>query len=142
MNMGTRFMATKEAGIHENVKRRLVEATERDTTLIFRKFRNTARVFKNSVADEVVEIEHRPGSEFPEIAPLVAGERGRTVYENGDLDAGIWSAGMVIGLIHDIPSCKELVHRIVAEAEGSSISASTAWRPVELVDQHVSPQRH
>jgi len=117
INMGTRFMATKEAGIHDSVKRKLVEATERDTTLIFRKFRNTARVFKNSVAEEVVQIEQRPGSEFPEIAALVAGDRGRKVFDDGDLEAGIWSAGMVTGLIHDIPSCKDLVHRIVAEAE-------------------------
>jgi len=116
INMGTRFLATKEAGVHENVKRKLVEATERDTVLIFRKFRNTARVFKNSVADEVVKIESKPDSQFEDIAPLVAGERGRKVYEAGDLDAGIWSAGMVTGLIHDIPSCAELVRRVVSEA--------------------------
>jgi len=116
INMGTRFLATKEAGVHENVKRKLVEATERDTVLIFRKFRNTARVFKNSVADEVVKIESKPDSQFEDIAPLVAGERGRKAYEAGDLDAGIWSAGMVTGLIHDIPSCAELVRRVVSEA--------------------------
>ena len=116
MNMGTRFLATKEAEVHENVKRRLVEATERDTALIFRKFRNTARVFKNRVADEVVQIESQPESKFEDIAGLVAGDRGRRVFDAGDLDAGIWSAGMVTGLIHDIPSCADLVQRIVAEA--------------------------
>jgi nitronate monooxygenase len=116
INMGTRFLATKEADVHENVKRRLVEATERDTALVFRKFRNTARIFKNSVADQVVQIESKPDSKFEDIAPLVAGERGRKVYEEGNLDAGVWSAGMVTGLIHDIPSCDELVRRIVSEA--------------------------
>jgi nitronate monooxygenase len=116
INMGTRFLATKEADVHDNVKRKLVEATERDTALVFRKFRNTARIFKNSVADQVVQIESKPDSKFEDIAPLVAGERGRKVYEEGDLDAGVWSAGMVTGLIHDIPSCDELVRRIVSQA--------------------------
>jgi nitronate monooxygenase len=117
MNMGTRFMATKEADIHENVKRKIVEASERDTALIFRKFRNTARVFKNTVAEEVSEIEKRPDSGFEDIAPLVAGEAGGKVLDEGDLEAGIWTAGMVSGLIHDIPSCAELVNRIISEAE-------------------------
>lgn len=116
MNMGTRFLATKEADIHENVKRKLVEATERDTALIFRKFRNTARIFKNSVADQVAELESKPDVKFEDLAPLVAGDRGRNVFDEGDLEAGIWSAGMVTGLIHDIPSCDELVRRIVSEA--------------------------
>jgi nitronate monooxygenase len=115
--MGTRFLGTKEAAIHDNVKRKLVEATERDTALLFRKFRNTARVFKNTVAEQAAEIEGRPDSKFEDLAPLVAGDRGRKVYEQGDLEAGIWSAGMVAGLIHDIPSCEELVRRIVSEAE-------------------------
>jgi len=116
MNMGTRFLATKEADIHENVKRKLVEATERDTALVFRKFRNTARIFKNSVADQVVEIESKPDAKFEDLAPLVAGDRGRNVFQEGDLEAGVWSAGMVTGLIHDIPSCDDLVRRIVSEA--------------------------
>jgi nitronate monooxygenase len=116
MNMGTRFLATKEADIHENVKRKLVEATERDTALIFRKFRNTARIFKNSVADQVAELESKPDAKFEDLAPLVAGDRGRNVFHEGDLEAGIWSAGMVAGLIDDIPSCDELVRRIVSEA--------------------------
>ena len=117
INMGTRFLATKEADIHDHVKRKLVEATERDTALVFRKFRNTARIFKNSVADQVVQLESKPEPKFEDIAPLVAGERGRKVFEEGDLEAGVWSAGLVTGLIHDIPSCGELVRRIVSEAE-------------------------
>ena len=116
MNMGTRFLATKEADIHENVKRKLVEATERDTALVFRKFHNTARIFKNSVADQVAELESKPDAKFEDVAPLVAGDRGRNVFQEGDLEAGVWSAGMVTGLIHDIPSCDELVRRIVSEA--------------------------
>ncbi len=117
INMGTRFMATKEAPIHESVKQKLVQSDERQTSLIFRTMRNTARVHKNSVAEKVIEIEHRPGSSFKDVQDFVAGVKGRHVLEAGELDYGIWSAGMVQGLIHDIPSVKELVHRIVREAE-------------------------
>ena len=116
INMGTRFMATQEAPIHENVKRKLVEGGERDTALIFRTMRNTARIFRNSVAEEVIEIEGKGNATIGDIAHLVAGERGRKVLDNGDMEAGIWSAGMVAGLIKDIPTCEELVHRIVSEA--------------------------
>lgn len=117
INMGTRFMVTKEAPIHDKVKQAMVEATELDTSLIYRSLRNTARVFKNSIAQQVLEIEARPGAtDFNDIAPLVKGTSGRELLETGNLDMGIWSAGMVIGLINDIPSCKELVERIVAEA--------------------------
>ena len=118
INMGTRFMVTKEAPIHDNVKQRMIEATELDTALIYRSLRNTARVFKNSVAEQVVEIEARPGqTKFEDIQPLVQGVKGRALFDDGDLDKGIWSAGMVVGLIDDNPSCEELVSRIVAEAE-------------------------
>lgn len=116
VNMGTRFMSTKESWIHENVKQRIVEATERDTNLIFRPLRNTARVSKNLVSDTVVE-KLNEGAQFPEIRELVAGVRGREVYETGDLDRGIWTVGMVQGLIEDVPSVEELVTRMVAEAE-------------------------
>jgi nitronate monooxygenase len=116
MNMGTRFLATVEAPVHENMKQKLVESTERDTMLIFRTMRNTARVFKNKVAEEVVEIESRGGT-IEDVAHLVAGERGRAAMSDGELDGGIWSAGMVTGLIRDIPTCEELVKRIVSEAE-------------------------
>ena len=117
MNMGTRFMATREAPIHDNIKQRLVEASERDTALIFRTMRNTARVFKNQVAEEVRAIEGRGNATIDDIKYLVAGERGRKAMQEGDTDGGIWSAGMVAGLIHDIPSCQELVDRIMTEAE-------------------------
>jgi nitronate monooxygenase len=117
MNMGTRFMATQEAPVHDKIKQRLVEAGERDTALIFRSMRNTARVFKNAVAEEVVEIESKGGAKIEDLAPLVSGERGREAMVNGDTEGGIWSAGMVTGLIHDVPTCRELVERIVSEAE-------------------------
>lgn len=116
INMGTRFLATQEAGVHENMKQKLVEAGERDTTLIFRSMRNTARVFRNAIADEVLKIESEGGT-IKDVAHLVSGERGRDAMAKGDLDGGIWSAGMVAGLIHDIPTCAELVNRIVSEAE-------------------------
>ncbi|MDE0981582.1 MAG: nitronate monooxygenase family protein [Gammaproteobacteria bacterium] len=118
INMGTRFMVTKEAPIHDNVKQKMIEATELDTALIYRSLRNTARVFKNSIAEKVVEIESRPGeTKFEDIQPLVQGVKGRELFDGGDLDKGIWSAGMIVGLIDDNPSCEELVARIVEEAE-------------------------
>jgi len=116
VNMGTRFMATKESPIHENVKQQMVENDERATDLIFRTMRNTARVAKNAISQQVVELE-RGGAKFEDVRELVAGARGKVVYETGDPDHGIWSAGMVQGLIHDIPSCAELISRIVSEAE-------------------------
>jgi NADH:quinone reductase (non-electrogenic) len=117
MNMGTRFMATTEAPIHQKVKEAIVAGDERSTALILRSLRNTSRVFGNSVAKQAIEME-REGKGIAEIGPVVAGSRGRAVYETGDTEHGIWSAGTSIGLIHDIPSCRELVERIVAEAEG------------------------
>lgn len=117
ISMGTRFLATREAPVHENLKQTLVDASELDTQLIFRKFKNTARVFKNSVAVEVAEIESRHDSQFEDVADLVAGARGAVVLESGDMEAGIWSAGMSTGLVHDIPTVAELVSRIVSEAE-------------------------
>jgi NAD(P)H-dependent flavin oxidoreductase YrpB (nitropropane dioxygenase family) len=116
INMGTRFMATKESPIHENVKHQMVENDERATDLIFRTMRNTARVAKNAISQQVVELE-RSGAKFEDVRELVAGTRGKVVYETGDPDHGIWSAGMIQGLIHDVPSCAELIGRIVSEAE-------------------------
>lgn len=116
INMGTRFMATAEAQIHQNVKQALVDGDERSTNLMFRQLRNTARVAKNAISDEVVAILN-DGGQFEDVRELVAGVRGRKVYEDGDLDAGIWSAGMVQGIINDIPTCQELISRIVGEAE-------------------------
>jgi len=117
ISMGTRFLGTQEAPVHDNLKQKLVEASELDTQLIFRKFKNTARVFKNSVAIQVAEIESRHDSEFEDVADLVAGARGAVVLEDGDMEHGIWSAGVSAGLIHDIPTVAELVSRIVGQAE-------------------------
>jgi nitronate monooxygenase len=116
-NMGTRFMATKEAPIHEKVKEALVANDERATDVIFRTMHNSARVARNKISQQVVEIEKRGNAKFEDVKDLVAGTRGGMVYENGDTDYGIWSAGQTQGLIHDIPTCKELVDRIVSEAE-------------------------
>ncbi|GAC56660.1 putative oxidoreductase [Gordonia hirsuta DSM 44140 = NBRC 16056] len=115
INMGTRFMCTVESPIHQQIKEAIVAADELDTELIFRPLRNTARVAKNSVSTEVVEILEAGGS-FPDVRELVAGARGRTVYETGDAQAGIWSVGLVQGLIDDIPTAGEVVTRTVAEA--------------------------
>jgi len=115
VNMGTRFMCTAESPIAEQVKQQIVANDERDTELIFRTFRNTARVAKNVISSQVVEIE-RGGGGFADVQELVSGARGRVVFEQGDTDHGVWSAGQVQGLIHDVPSCAELVERMVTEA--------------------------
>ena len=117
VSMGTRFMATKEAPIHEALKQVLVEASELDSQLILRPFRNTARVYKNAIAVEVAEIESRPGAEFVDIAELVAGEKGARVLETGDLEQGIFWAGLSSGLVYDVPTVAELVSRMVGDAE-------------------------
>jgi len=116
INMGTRFCATQEAPIHDAFKQAMVANDERATDLIFRSMRNTARVAKNAVSQKVIEME-RAGASFDQLRDLVKGTRGREGLERGDTDFGIWSAGMVQGLIHDIPTCRELIDRIMAEAE-------------------------
>jgi NAD(P)H-dependent flavin oxidoreductase YrpB (nitropropane dioxygenase family) len=116
INKGTRFMATVEAPIHEHVKQQIVANDERSTDLIFRTMRNTSRVARNAVSQQVVEME-RAGAKFEDVRALVAGARGKVVYEEGDPDYGVWSAGQIQGLIHDIPTCGQLIHRIVEEAE-------------------------
>lgn len=116
VNMGSRFMCSVESPIAQVVKERIVEASELDTNLIFRSLRNTARVAKNSISDEVVRI-LADGGQFPDVQPLVAGARGRRVFEDGDLEAGIWTVGQVQGLIRDIPTAGEIVRRTVAEAQ-------------------------
>ena len=118
INMGTRFMCTVEAPIHPDVKAALVRATERDTNLIFRTMHNTSRVLKNAVSDEVVKME-KAGAKFEEVRHLVAGARGKVAIRTGELDNGIVTAGMVVGLIHDIPTCAELLERIVADCRQS-----------------------
>jgi NAD(P)H-dependent flavin oxidoreductase YrpB (nitropropane dioxygenase family) len=118
INMGTRFLATKEAPIHDTMKKKIVESDERQTTLLFRTLRHTGRVYRNSIAQKVLEIEARPGeTQFQDILTLVSGERSKKVITDGNLEDGIWWAGMVMGLIHDIPTVKELIERIVNEAE-------------------------
>lgn len=116
INMGTRFCATVEAPMHDNMKQALVEHDERGTDLIFRTYRNTARVGRNAISQEVrrLEAEGRP---FEEVAHLVKGARGREGLANGDRDHGVWTAGMVQGLIRDVPTVGELIERIMAEAE-------------------------
>ncbi len=116
INMGSRFMCTAESAIHQKVKEAIVAGTELDTEMIFRPLRNTARVASNAVSREVVEILNN-GGQFEDVKDLVAGSRGVKVYEIGDLDAGIWSVGTAMGLINDIPTCDELVSRIVDDAE-------------------------
>ena len=116
INMGTRFMCTKESPIHQAVKEKIVANDERSTDLIFRTLRNTSRVARNAVSQQVIALE-KQGATFEQVKELVAGARGKMVYVNGDTDEGVWSAGMVQGLIHDVPSCAELVSRIVREAE-------------------------
>jgi nitronate monooxygenase len=117
VNMGTRFMATTEAPIHQKVKEALVTNDERATDMIFRTMHNSSRVARNAISQQVVEIERRGGAKFEDVRDLVAGTRGGKVYDTGDTDYGIWSAGQTQGLIHDIPSCKDLVEKIMTEAE-------------------------
>jgi nitronate monooxygenase len=118
MNMGTRFIATKEAPVHDNVKKALVSATELDTRLIMRSLRNTERVLRNANVDRLIEIEREKGAglTIDDIHDQVAGIYPKVMIE-GDMNAGAWSCGMVAGLIHDIPSVKELIDRIMSEAE-------------------------
>lgn len=116
INMGTRFCATVEAPIHDNVKQFLVDNDERATNLIFRSLKNTGRVSRNSVSDKVVEILKSPDATFQDISHLVKGADGRVALETGNLDAGLIWAGQIQGLIHDIPTCAELIERIVSDA--------------------------
>jgi NADH:quinone reductase (non-electrogenic) len=117
INMGTRFCATQEATIHPNVKQAYIDNDERGTHLIFRKFKNTARVGKSEVSDEVARRLAESGATFNDVKELVAGSAGRELLETGDLAKGVFWAGMVQGLIHDIPTVEELIGRIVGEAE-------------------------
>jgi NADH:quinone reductase (non-electrogenic) len=127
INMGTRFVCTQEAPVHPALKKALCEASERDTNLIFRTLNNTARVFKNGISDQVLAIERRPGGcQFDDLRPLVAGARGRAAWESGDVDGGVLTAGMVVGLIDDIPTCAQLIERITLEAR-EHLSRALSW---------------
>ena len=118
MNMGTRFIATKEAPVHENVKQAIVNASELDTRLVMRSLRNTERVLTNAGVERLIEKEKALGSalKFEDIIAEVAGVYPR-IMKDGDMDAGAWSCGMVAGLIHDIPTCKDLIDGIMRDAE-------------------------
>ncbi|MFT4768283.1 MAG: NAD(P)H-dependent flavin oxidoreductase YrpB (nitropropane dioxygenase family) [Glaciecola sp.] len=118
MNMGTRFLATKEAPVHENVKQAILEATELDTRLVMRPLRNTERVLNNPAVERILATEKARGKEleFGDIAAEVAGVYPRVMMD-GEVDCGAWSCGMVAGLINDIPTCEELISRIMADAE-------------------------
>ncbi len=117
INMGTRFCATREAPIHDNVKQAYIANDERGTHLIFRQFRNTARVGKSEVSDEVVRRLAKPDAKFEDVHALVAGKGGAELLKTGDLSKGVFWAGMVQGLIHDVPTCRQLIDRIIAEAD-------------------------
>lgn len=127
VNMGTRFFATQEAPVHDNIKQALVSATERDTRLMLRSFRNTTRVLRNAVSEAVVARERHPeGCEFEDVRPWVVGTRGRDAMLSGDVDGGVIAAGQVVGLIHDIPSCAELIERMVADCR-AHLAQAQRW---------------
>jgi NAD(P)H-dependent flavin oxidoreductase YrpB (nitropropane dioxygenase family) len=118
INMGTRFVATQEAPVHRNVKQTLVDHSELDTKLIMRTLRNTERVINNSVVEKVLEIEDREGeTKIEDLAPYVSGLVGKKMLEDGQMEKGIMVAGQSMGLVRDIPTCKELLDRIMDEAE-------------------------
>jgi NAD(P)H-dependent flavin oxidoreductase YrpB (nitropropane dioxygenase family) len=116
VNMGTRFMATKEAPGHPKVKELLVQTSERDTLLVLRSFRNTMRALRNPTSEKVLELE-KQGADIHQLESLISGRVGQNLLEAGDVDNGLLSAGQVIGLVHDIPTVKELIDRIIKEAD-------------------------
>ncbi|XXG95727.1 hypothetical protein Hte_001997 [Hypoxylon texense] len=130
INMGTRFMCTVEAPIHQKIKEEIVRAQETDTALVMRRWTNTTRLYRNKVTDQIVKVEKESKTgEFAEIAPLVSGKRGREVFVNGDAEFGVWTAGQVIGLIHDIPTCDDLLTRIERDAEQTLTSKLSLAKP-------------
>ena len=129
INMGTRFMCTVEAPIHHAIKQAIVDAQETDTELVLRRWKNTSRLFKNKVTEQAVKIEKESTTgKFEEVAPYVSGKRGREVFLNGDKDFGVWTAGQVIGLIHDVPTCEELLSRIESEAREAMNRTDRLWK--------------
>ena len=116
VNMGTRFMATQEAPVHPKVKEWLINASERDTLLLLRTFRNTSRALKNSVSEKALEMEKK-GATIEELVPLISGEKGREVLQTGDIERGMLTAGQVVGLIRSIPTVKDLITAIINDAQ-------------------------
>ena len=117
MNMGTRFVATKEAPVHDKVKQALINHTERDTRLIMRSLRNTERVLHNQIVDQILEVESKGDTKIEDIAPFVSGLVGKEMLEDGEMEKGVLSAGQSMGLVRDIPTCRELLDKIMAQAE-------------------------
>jgi len=136
INMGTRFMCTIEAPIHHNIKQAIVDAQETDTELVLRRWKNTSRLFKNKVTEQATKIERESTTgQFEEVAPYVSGKRGREVFINGDKDFGVWTAGQVIGLIHDIPTCEVLIKRIEEEAAEALQRSQGMYKPSQLASK-------
>jgi NADH:quinone reductase (non-electrogenic) len=131
VNMGTRFMATKEAPGHARVKELLTNASERDTVLLLRSFRNTMRMFKNPTAEKVLELE-KQGADIHQLESLISGRAGLKLLDSGDIDNGLLSVGQVIGLVRDIPTVKDLIDRIIKEAEevASRLTAGGRFEPL------------
>jgi nitronate monooxygenase len=131
MNMGTRFMATKESPVHDKVKELFIKISERDTMLVNRSFRNTSRAWKNPTAEKVLEMENQ-GATIEQLAPLISGQAGRGMLETGDIDKGLLTVGQVVGLVRDIPTVKELIDRIIKEAEEviSHMGARGIFKPL------------
>lgn len=128
VNMGTRFMATVESPIHVNIKQAIVDASEHDTQLVLKRWNNQNRLFKNHVSIEVARIERTSTTaRFEEVAALMSGKRGREVYLNGDKEYGVWSAGQVVGLINDIPTCEMLLRRIEEEARQALLRIASMY---------------
>lgn len=137
VNMGTRFMATNEAPIHPNVKAQIVANTERDTVLVFRQFKNSARVAKNSISERVAEVGSRPGATFTDVAALASGVRGRAkVLDQGDMEDGMWWAGQTQGLIHEVDSVDNVVRKIISDAERAIARVSSLVGGVQGALRH------
>jgi len=128
ISMGTRFLASQESPVAAEVKQHIVNSSERDTDLILRSLHNTVRVSKNAVSAQVLQLLNE-GADFAAVQPLVAGSRGRKVFEDGDVDAGIWAVGQVQGLINDVPAAGDIVRRIVEDARGIIASKNALFAP-------------
>ncbi len=131
MNMGTRFMATKESPVHDKLKEHFITMSERDTILVLRSLRNTERAYRNPTAEKVSEME-KQGATIEQLAPLISGQVGRNILETGNIDKGLFTVGQVIGLVRDIPTVKELIDRIMKEAEeiASNIGSRGIFKPL------------